>query len=88
MKPGHGGKAAVGALTLLLFAATAGWAVPNPAMMGVVDGVNGPNFAFTATSGHISTPEGNSVLFWGLADAGYPGPVPEPDADRHPGATS
>lgn len=78
MKPGHGGKAAVGALTVLLFAATAGWAVPNPAMMGVVDGVNGPSFAFTATSGHISTPEGNSVLFWGLADGASPVQYPSP----------
>ena len=78
MKAVHGGKAAVGALTLLLLAATAGWAVPNPAMMGVVDGVNGPNFAFTATSGHLSTPEGNSVLFWGLADGASPVQYPSP----------
>ena len=78
MKPGHGRKAAVGALTMLLLAAGAGWAVPNPAMMGVVDGVDGPNFAFTATSGHLSTPEGNSVLFWGLADGASPVQYPSP----------
>jgi manganese oxidase len=52
--------------------------VPNPAMMGVVDGVNGPSFAFTATSGHISTPEGNSVYFWGLADGASPVQYPAP----------
>jgi FtsP/CotA-like multicopper oxidase with cupredoxin domain len=70
--------AAIGALALLLLAASAGWAAPNPAMMGVIDGVNGPSFAFTATSGHVSTPEGNSVLFWGLADAGSPVQYPSP----------
>ncbi|NLH72414.1 MAG: multicopper oxidase domain-containing protein [Verrucomicrobia bacterium] len=44
-----------------------------------VDGVTGPNFTFTAKSGYLSTAEGNSVYFWGFANASglaqYPGPT-------------
>ncbi|MBN2319003.1 MAG: multicopper oxidase domain-containing protein [Acidobacteria bacterium] len=49
------------------------------AMDGVIDGINGPNFTLTAKSGYISTPEGNSVFFWGYANGNetvqYPGPT-------------
>ena len=45
----------------------------------MVNGVQGPNFNFTATSGFLSIPEGNSILFWGFANDGgtvqYPGPT-------------
>jgi FtsP/CotA-like multicopper oxidase with cupredoxin domain len=49
-------------------------------MMGVVDGVSGPAFTLAARTGYISTPDGNSVFIWGLAEgaspvAQYPGPT-------------
>ncbi len=37
-----------------------------------VDGVVGLNFALTAKAGYLSTAEGNSVYFWGYANAGGP----------------
>jgi manganese oxidase len=44
-----------------------------------IDGVTGTAFNFTAREGHISTPDGGSVLMWGYAlDANimqYPGPT-------------
>ena len=44
-----------------------------------IEGITGTSFNFLATQGHISTPEGGSILFWGYANAGggvqYPGPT-------------
>ncbi len=61
-------------LILLLLFARSARAVP-----GVIDGINGPDFNLTARSGHITTPEGNSVFFWGFANGAgtiqYPGPT-------------
>jgi len=66
--------AALGAMVLLLLIAGSVQAMP-----GVIDGINGPGFALTAKSGYISTPEGNSVFFWGFANGTgtvqYPGPT-------------
>lgn len=42
-------------------------------------GVGGVSFALTARADHISTPDGNSIYFWGFAYGGgrpqYPGPT-------------
>lgn len=66
--------AALGVLALLVLVAGSVQAMP-----GVIDGINGPDFILTAKSGYISTPEGNSVFFWGFANGDgtvqYPGPT-------------
>jgi FtsP/CotA-like multicopper oxidase with cupredoxin domain len=70
--------ATIGIISFLLLVAGIAWGAHNPPMHGVIDGVNGPNFTLTAGSGYISTPEGNSVFFWGFGeDLGpqYPGPT-------------
>ena len=45
----------------------------------MIPGVLGPDFQFTAKTGHISTPEGGSLLIWGYANgdgpAQYSGPT-------------
>ena len=44
-----------------------------------IDGISGPTFNLTASSGYISTPDGDSLLVWGYGvDGGtmqYPGPT-------------
>ena len=44
-----------------------------------IDGVTGSNFNFTAKSGLITTPDGDSLLLWGYALGNgpmqYPGPT-------------
>ncbi len=44
-----------------------------------IDGVTGPTFNLTASSGYISTPDGDSLLIWGYGVNGgqmqYPGPT-------------
>jgi FtsP/CotA-like multicopper oxidase with cupredoxin domain len=54
----------------LLLSATAWAAIP---------GVSGPNFSFTAKSGHISVGDPDSLIFWGYANGAgpvqYPGPT-------------
>ena len=44
-----------------------------------IQGLTGTTFNFTTGTGHISTAEGNSVMFWGFANDGgtpqYPGPT-------------
>lgn len=45
----------------------------------LITGVTGPNFTFTAETGHIGTADGNALFFWGLSDGTnpvqYPGPT-------------
>jgi FtsP/CotA-like multicopper oxidase with cupredoxin domain len=70
--------ATIGIISFLLLVAGIAWGAHNPPMHGVIDGVNGPSFTLAAGSGYISTPEGNSVFFWGFGeDLGpqYPGPT-------------
>ena len=70
--------ATIGILSFLLLVAGIARGAHNPPMHGMIDGVNGPSFTLTAGSGYISTPEGNSVFFWGFGeDLGpqYPGPT-------------
>lgn len=43
-----------------------------------IDGVTGTSFNFTARSGHISTPEGGSILFWGYGNGSQPAQYPGP----------
>ena len=44
-----------------------------------IPGITGPNFVLTAKADRISTPDGNSIYFWGFAAgdgrAQYPGPT-------------
>ena len=48
-----------------------------------IDGISGTSFAFTAGAGEVSTPDGNSIHFWGYHAPGsnpagvpqYPGPT-------------
>lgn len=44
-----------------------------------IQGITGPTFNLTASSGHIATPDGGSVMIWGYGVAGgtmqYPGPT-------------
>ncbi len=57
-------------LGLLLAAADAGAAI---------QGITGPTFNLTASSGYIDTPDGGSLLVWGYGEQGgvmqYPGPT-------------
>jgi FtsP/CotA-like multicopper oxidase with cupredoxin domain len=45
----------------------------------MIEGITGTTFNLTATTGHISTPDGGSYLIWGYANgaglAQYPGPT-------------
>lgn len=63
--------ATFGVVALLVLAVGTAW--------GVIDGISGPGFSLTAKSGYISTPDGNSVFFWGFANGDgivqYPGPT-------------
>ncbi len=44
-----------------------------------IDGITGTTFNFAVKTGHISTPDGGSILIWGYADGAglpqYPGPT-------------
>lgn len=57
-------------MLLMLFAAQA---------QAIINGVTGTTFQFSAKEGHISTPDGNSILMWGFANGSsimqYPGPT-------------
>ncbi|MDX9786297.1 MAG: multicopper oxidase domain-containing protein [Desulfobacterales bacterium] len=75
--------AVLGALTLYMALSLLIAGSVQAMMPGMIDGITGPDFTLTAKSGHISTPEGNSVYFWGFANATgtdtpivqYPGPT-------------
>jgi manganese oxidase len=62
--------AVTAALFLILSAALAAAAI---------DGISGPTFQLSASTGHVSTPDGGSYLVWGYANEGglaqYPGPT-------------
>ncbi len=62
---------AAAALTLLALAGT------GLAQNHLVDGITGPTFNLVAAPGYISTPEGNSLYFWGYGTNGpqYSGPT-------------
>ena len=51
----------------------------GPGAYAGIDGITGPTFNLTATTGYISTSEGGSYLMWGYANgaglAQYPGPT-------------
>lgn len=57
-------------MLLMVFAAQA---------QAMIPGVTGTSFHFTAKQGHISTPDGNSIMMWGYANGSnlmqYPGPT-------------
>jgi FtsP/CotA-like multicopper oxidase with cupredoxin domain len=64
--------AVLGALALLVMATVN--------VQAQINGIEGTDFTLAAKSGHISTPEGNSVFFWGFANGNdgtvqYPGPT-------------
>lgn len=60
----------LGAVFMILLTVNAG---------ATIDGITGTTFNLTATTGHISTPDGGSYLIWGYANgaglAQYPGPT-------------
>jgi hypothetical protein len=58
---------ALGAAYAVLGAVTAFAAVP-PTGMICTNGTAGPNFTLRATTGHIDTPDGNTVLMWSYAN--------------------
>jgi FtsP/CotA-like multicopper oxidase with cupredoxin domain len=69
-------------LTLsLLMLASLLLARPAAALHGYndIDGVSGTNFYLTAASSYLSTPDGDSLLFWGYSErfaaTQYPGPT-------------
>lgn len=55
--------------------------VPGRPAAAAIEGVTGSSFAFTASPGRISTPDGSSLLFWGYGCTScgtpvqYPGPT-------------
>ena len=79
MKGKQARLAAVAVLALLLLVAGTAWAEHNPAVPGVIDGVNGPTFTLTAKPGYISAAVNNAVFVWGYGDGAgnvqYPGPT-------------
>lgn len=67
----HRNATLAAAVTVLLLAASARADIP---------GTTGTAFALTAKTGHISTPDGNSILIWGFTDNAtgrvqYPAPT-------------
>jgi FtsP/CotA-like multicopper oxidase with cupredoxin domain len=44
----------------------------------MIDGITGPAITLTAKEGHISTADGGSIHFWGLADGSAPAQYPAP----------
>ena len=66
-------------LSLVLVAMVLAFGVSSTAQ-AVIDGITGTTFNLTAKTGRISTADGNSVYFWGLADDStgqvqYPAPT-------------
>lgn len=61
-----------------LFLAVFFWSL-STVCYATIEGVSGNSFDFQVKAGHISTPDGGSVLFWGYANGGqtpqYPGPT-------------
>ncbi len=62
------------AATAILFATTVGTTL---AQNHLVEGLTGTSFNLVAAPGHLSTPEGNSLYFWGYGTSGaqYSGPT-------------
>ena len=62
-----------------LVAALLGLLLSSIQVEAAIDGINGPTFNLTASSGYISTPDGGSLLVWGYGVTGgqmqYPGPT-------------
>lgn len=66
-------------VTLAVFCAASASALHEMAETHMIDGISGPVFNLTAKEGHVSTADGGSVHFWGLANgsalAQYPAPT-------------
>jgi len=54
--------------------------------MHLIDGITNTTINLTARSGYISTADGNSIYFWGLAHAGGPVQYPAPTIIARQGA--
>jgi FtsP/CotA-like multicopper oxidase with cupredoxin domain len=52
----------------------------------MIDGITGSTFNLTATTGHISTPDGGSYLIWGYANGAGLGQYPAPTLIVNQGA--
>jgi FtsP/CotA-like multicopper oxidase with cupredoxin domain len=52
-------------------------AMQAQAQLGVIPGISGPSFNLSTGTGHITTPDGDSLLIWGYGSgiAQYPGPT-------------
>lgn len=52
-------------------------AMQAQAQLGVIPGISGPSFNLTTGTGHITTPDGDSLLIWGYGSGvpQYPGPT-------------
>lgn len=65
--------------TLAALVAAGARAQHSMADVHMIPGISGPAITLTAKEGHISTADGNSIHFWGLADgaglAQYPAPT-------------
>jgi len=63
----------------IILAAVAAFAAVSLGAPAAIPGVQGPSFTLTARDGYISTPDGNSLYCWGLANGGgvmqYPAPT-------------
>ena len=65
--------------TLAVFCTASARALHEMAENHMIEGISGPVFTLTAKEGHVSTADGGSVHFWGLANGGalaqYPAPT-------------
>jgi hypothetical protein len=64
----------LGGLTVALLSLAT---VPAQAQLGVIPGISGPSFNLSTGTGHITTPDGDSLLIWGYGSGvpQYPGPT-------------
>ncbi|MCL5098603.1 MAG: multicopper oxidase domain-containing protein, partial [Candidatus Omnitrophica bacterium] len=69
----HPLNSSLAVMALLLMGATGS----GLAQGHLIDGITGPNFNLVAAPGNLSTPEGNSLYFWGYGTNGaqYSGPT-------------
>ena len=71
MRPAEAVLASLSVAVLLLAAMQA------QAQLGVIPGISGSTFNLSTGTGHITTPDGDSLLIWGYGSgiAQYPGPT-------------
>jgi FtsP/CotA-like multicopper oxidase with cupredoxin domain len=72
---------------LLMMAVSTMLLISAPDAAAMIHGISGTNFSFTAKADYISTPDGNSVYFWGYANGAGPAQYSGPTLILNQGST-